>query len=52
MRIVPCDAATTAIGTACPGGALLLLSLAKGKRQALPETRMLLHHPERPGGQT
>ncbi len=45
MRFVNCDVATTALGMAASMGAFLLAAGTKGKRNALPNTRVLLHQP-------
>ena len=45
MRFVNCDVATTALGMAASMGAFLLADGTKGKRSALPNTRILLHQP-------
>ena len=45
MRFVNCDVATTALGMAASMGAFLLAAGTKGKRSALPNTRVLLHQP-------
>ena len=45
MRFVNADVATTALGMAASAGAFLLAAGTKGKRQALPNTRVLLHQP-------
>jgi ATP-dependent Clp protease protease subunit len=45
MRFVKCDVATTALGMAASMGAFLLAAGTKGKRSALPNTRILLHQP-------
>jgi ATP-dependent Clp protease protease subunit len=45
MQFVKCDIATTALGMAASAGAFLLTAGAKGKRSALPNTRILLHQP-------
>ncbi|RKY25589.1 MAG: ATP-dependent Clp endopeptidase proteolytic subunit ClpP [Planctomycetota bacterium] len=45
MRFVKCDVATYCIGIAASMGAVLLGAGAKGKRYALPNSRMLLHQP-------
>lgn len=50
MRFVSCDVATTALGMAASIGAFLLAAGAKGKRSALPNTRILLHQPLIHGG--
>ena len=46
MRFVKPDIATTALGMAASMGAFLLAAGTKGKRNALPNTRILLHQPE------
>ena len=43
MRLVPCDVATLALGIACSAGQFLLSSGARGKRAALPHSRVLMH---------
>ena len=45
MQFVNADVATTALGMAASAGAFLLAAGAKGKRSALPNTRILLHQP-------
>ena len=45
MQFVKPDVATTALGVAQSMGAFLLAAGAKGKRAALPNTRLLLHQP-------
>jgi ATP-dependent Clp protease protease subunit len=45
MQFVKCDVATTALGMAASAGAFLLAAGARGKRSALPNTRILLHQP-------
>ena len=45
MQFVSCDVATTALGMAASMGAFLLAAGTKGKRSALPNTRVLLHQP-------
>ncbi len=45
MQFVSCDVATTALGMAASMGAFLLSAGTKGKRSALPNTRILLHQP-------
>lgn len=45
MQFVSADVATTALGLAASAGAFLLAAGAKGKRSALPNTRILLHQP-------
>ncbi len=43
MRTVPCDVATVAFGLACSAGQFLLSAGTRGKRRALPHSRILLH---------
>lgn len=43
MRAVPCDVATVAMGMALSMGQFLLAAGAKGKRYALPHSRILMH---------
>jgi len=50
MRFVNADVATTALGMAASAGAFLLAAGTKGKRAALPNTRILLHQPAIHGG--
>jgi ATP-dependent Clp protease protease subunit len=50
MNFIKCDVATTALGMAASMGAFLLAAGAKGKRSALPNTRILLHQPAIHGG--
>ena len=50
MQFVNCDVATTALGMAASMGSFLLTAGAKGKRSALPNTRILLHQPHIGGG--
>ena len=45
MQLIKCDVATTALGMAGSMGAFLLAAGTKGKRSALPNTRILLHQP-------
>ncbi len=45
MQFIKCDVATTALGMAASMGAFLLAAGTKGKRSALPNTRILLHQP-------
>ena len=49
MQFVKPDIATTALGMAASMGAFLLAAGAKGKRNALPNTRVLLHQPSTQG---
>jgi ATP-dependent Clp protease, protease subunit len=43
INFVSCDVATTAMGFAASALAFLLMSGTKGKRHALPNTRIVLH---------
>ena len=45
MQLVNCDIATWCIGQAASMGSFLLAAGAKGKRYALPNSRMMLHQP-------
>ena len=45
MRFVSCDVATYCIGQAASMGALLLTAGTKGKRFALPHSRIMIHQP-------
>jgi ATP-dependent Clp protease, protease subunit len=45
MQFVSADVATTALGMAASAGAFLLAAGARGKRSALPNTRILIHQP-------
>jgi ATP-dependent Clp protease protease subunit len=45
MQYIPTDVCTICVGQAYSMGALLLAGGAKGKRQALPNSRILLHQP-------
>lgn len=45
MNYVKCDVATLCIGQACSGGSLLLCTGKKGKRFALPNSRVMIHQP-------
>jgi len=45
MQFIKCDVATTVMGQAASAAAVLLLAGAKGKRFALPHSRVLLHQP-------
>ena len=45
MQFVQCDVATYCIGQAVSMGAILLSAGAKGKRYALPHSRVMLHQP-------
>ena len=50
MRFVNADVATTALGMAASISAVLLAAGSKGKRNVLPNTRVLLHQPWVQGG--
>jgi ATP-dependent Clp protease protease subunit len=45
MQFVQCDMATYCIGHAASMGALLLAAGTKGKRHALPHSRIMIHQP-------
>jgi len=45
MKYIPADVSTLCLGQAFSMGAVLLAGGAKGKRQALPNSRILLHQP-------
>src|ERR1700731_1203574 len=45
MQYVTCDVATYCIGQAASMGAVLLTAGAKGKRNALPPSRVLVYNP-------
>ncbi|MCI0355662.1 MAG: ATP-dependent Clp protease proteolytic subunit [Acidobacteria bacterium] len=45
MQYVACDVATYCIGQAASMGAVLLCAGAKGKRNALPHARVMIHQP-------
>jgi len=45
MQFVHCDVATYCIGQASSMGALLLTAGTKGKRYALPNSRIMIHQP-------
>jgi len=45
MKYIPAEVSTLCIGQAFSMGAVLLAGGAKGKRQALPNSRILLHQP-------
>ncbi len=46
MQFVKPDVATTCIGQAASMGAVLLAAGAKGKRAALPNSRIMIHQPQ------
>ena len=45
MNFIKCDVSTLCIGQACSMGAFLLSSGTKGKRFALPNSRVMIHQP-------
>lgn len=45
MQYVKCDVATTCVGMAASMGALLLAGGATGKRNLLPNSRVMIHQP-------
>lgn len=45
MQYVKCDIATTCVGMAASMGAVLLTAGAKGKRNVLPHSRVMIHQP-------
>jgi len=45
MQYVQADVATTCVGLAASMGAVLLCAGAKGKRNALPNSRIMIHQP-------
>jgi len=45
MNYIRCDVATLCMGQACSMGSLLLTVGARGKRQALPNARVMVHQP-------
>lgn len=45
MRFLGCDVSTYCIGQAASMGALLLAAGTKGKRKALPHSRIMIHQP-------
>jgi ATP-dependent Clp protease protease subunit len=45
MQFVPCDVSTVCMGLAASMGQFLLCAGAKGKRFALPHSRILMHQP-------
>lgn len=52
MQFVKCDVATYCIGMAMSMGSLLLAAGTKGKRFALPHSRIMVHQPSLHGGLT
>jgi ATP-dependent Clp protease protease subunit len=45
MRVLPCPVATTCVGYTASFGTILLLAGDKGKRYAMPHSRIHLHQP-------
>ncbi len=45
MQFLECDIATYCVGLAASGGAILVAGGAKGKRYALPHSKMMIHQP-------
>ncbi|MHC4877868.1 MAG: ATP-dependent Clp protease proteolytic subunit [Planctomycetota bacterium] len=45
MQFIDCDVATYCVGLAASGGAVLVAGGAKGKRFALPHSKMMIHQP-------
>ena len=45
MQFITCDVATYCLGQAASMGAVLLAAGAKGKRHALPNSRIMIHQP-------
>lgn len=45
MNFIKCDVSTLCIGQACSMGAFLLSAGTKGKRFALPNSRIMIHQP-------
>lgn len=45
MKYVPCDVETVCFGLAASMGAFLLAAGTKGKRRALPNSRIMIHQP-------
>ena len=45
MQILSCPVATYCVGLAASGGAILLAGGAKGKRFALPHSKVMIHQP-------
>ena len=45
MQYVPCDVSTVCFGMAASMGAFLLGAGARGKRRALPNSRIMIHQP-------
>lgn len=50
MQFVKCDVATYCLGMAASMGSFLLAAGAKGKRYAMPNSRIMIHQPHIMGG--
>jgi ATP-dependent Clp protease protease subunit len=50
MQFVKCDVATYCLGMAASMGSLLLTAGTKGKRYAMPNSRIMIHQPHLGGG--
>ncbi|QBD77902.1 ATP-dependent Clp protease proteolytic subunit [Ktedonosporobacter rubrisoli] len=50
MRVLPCPVATTCVGFSASFGTILLLAGEKGKRYAMPHSRIHMHQPLQNGG--
>jgi len=50
MQFVKCDVATYCMGMAASMGSLLLTAGTKGKRYAMPNSRIMIHQPHLGGG--
>jgi ATP-dependent Clp protease protease subunit len=50
MQFVKCDVATYCLGMAASMGSLLLAAGTKGKRYAMPNSRIMIHQPHLGGG--
>jgi ATP-dependent Clp protease protease subunit len=45
MQFIKPDVSTICVGQACSAGSMLLMAGAKGKRYALPNSRVMIHQP-------
>jgi ATP-dependent Clp protease protease subunit len=45
MQYIRCDVSTMCVGQACSAASFLLMAGAKGKRLALPNSRIMIHQP-------
>lgn len=45
MQFIDCDVATYCVGLAASGGAVLVAGGSKGKRYALPHSKVMIHQP-------